>query len=80
MHYVYILRSESHPKQTCVGLTQDLPQRLREHNSWKSAHTRKFVPWRPVVYVALSNKKQAEDFEVYLKSGSGRAFAKRQLW
>jgi len=46
MHYVYLLRSESHPKQTYVGFTQDLQQRLAEHNSGKSVHTRKFAPWK----------------------------------
>jgi predicted GIY-YIG superfamily endonuclease len=33
MHYVYLLRSKSHPKQTYVGSTSDLRGRLAEHNT-----------------------------------------------
>ena len=78
MFYV-ILRSETHPKQTYIGSTSDLRKRLSEHNAGKSTHTNKFKPWDLVAYVALSEKHLAEEFERYLKSGSGRAFAKRHL-
>ena len=30
-------------------------------------------------YIAFNNKYKAYDFEKYLKSGSGRAFAKKRL-
>jgi predicted GIY-YIG superfamily endonuclease len=80
MTYVYLLRSRSHPDQTYVGLTRDLRKRLAEHNSGRSPHTSKFVPWRLVAYVAFAGRTQAERFEDYLKSGSGRAFATRHLW
>jgi len=30
MFYVYIIQSETHPDQTCVGFTEDLRQRLTE--------------------------------------------------
>ena len=79
MYYVYLLRSHSHPDQIYVGFTHDLRERLAEHNAGKSVHTRKFAPWIVIAYVAFPNKKQAEAFETYLKSGSGRAFAKRHL-
>ena len=38
MHYVYIPRSVSHPKQIFVGCTRDLKNSLSRHNSGKSAH------------------------------------------
>jgi len=38
-----------------------------------------FKPWDLVAYVAQPEKHLAEAFETYLKSGTGRAFAKRQL-
>jgi len=33
-----------------------------------------------VTYVAFSDESKAIDFEKYLKSGSGRAFAEKRLW
>ena len=80
MHYVYLLTSERTLGQRYVGLTSDLKGRLADHNSGKSRHTSKFTPWRLVTYVAFSERRQAEAFELYLKSGSGHAFANRRLW
>jgi len=80
MHYVYLLASESTPGQRYIGVTSDLKARLIDHNHGESAHTSKFMPWRIVTYVAFSNRRQAEAFEAYLKSGSGHAFAKNRLW
>jgi len=79
VYYVYRLRSEAHPDQTYVGSTHDLRKRLAEHNCGKSIHTNKFKPWELTANVALPEKHLAEKFERYLKSGSGRAFAKGHL-
>jgi putative endonuclease len=79
MCYVYLLRSEDSPGQTYVGSTSDLRKRLAEHNGGKSIHTNKFKPWNLVAYIALPERHLAEELERYLKSGSGRAFAKRHL-
>jgi predicted GIY-YIG superfamily endonuclease len=80
MHYVYMLQSDGTAGQRYVGVTSDLRQRLRDHNSGKSAHTSKYRPWRLVTYVAFSERAKAEQFERYLKSGSGHAFARKRLW
>lgn len=53
---------------------------LADHNSGKSAHTSKYMPWKLVTYVAFSDRQKAEAFERYLKSGSGHAFATKRLW
>ncbi|MFO7820459.1 MAG: GIY-YIG nuclease family protein [Lentisphaeria bacterium] len=80
MHYVYLLRSESEPAQTYIGVTADLKTRLRKHNEGGCPHTSKYKPWHLVTYIAFSDRDQAAAFESYLKSGSGRAFAHRRLW
>jgi putative endonuclease len=80
MYYVYILRSCANPDQTYVGSTSDLKKRIAERNSRKSIHTNKLKPWKLEAYVAFPHKKLADEFEKYLKSGSGRAFANRHLW
>ena len=80
MFYVYLLRSELHPEQTYIGLSEDLKARLIKHNEGGSPHTAKYRPWVIVTYIAFESRKQAAQFETYLKSGSGRAFAKKRLW
>jgi putative endonuclease len=80
MHYVYLLESVSVRTRRYVGLSTDLKRRLEAHNSGESSHTAKYRPWHLVTYVAFSNKSKAEEFERYLKSGSGHAFAKRRRW
>jgi putative endonuclease len=80
MEYVYLIQSIPYPKQRYVGLTADVHNRLQAHNEGRSPHTSKFKPWRLVSFVAFSNKKKAVEFEKYLKSGSGRAFASKRLW
>ncbi len=76
---VYLLRSEQHPQQHYVGLTQNLRRRLAAHNAGRSTHTAKHRPWRVVTAIWFDDAAHARDFERYLKSGSGRAFAKRHF-
>jgi putative endonuclease len=79
MYYVYLLQSESAPEQWYVGFTGDLDARVRTHNAGGSPHTSKYPPWRLVTYVAFSEKDRALEFERYLKSHSGKAFAAKHL-
>lgn len=79
MFYAYVLQSVRHPKETYRGHTEDLKQRLGEHNEGKCRHTSKFKPWRIKFYAAFETIELAQQFEQYLKSGSGHAFTKRHL-
>jgi putative endonuclease len=79
MHYVYVLESESDSTRFYTGLTDDLRKRLRNHNDGRVLHTSKLTPWRLKTYVAFSDRKRAAEFEKYLKSSSGRAFAAKRL-
>ena len=79
MHYVYMLKSITHPNQTYIGCTSNLRQRLSSHNSGKSSHTLKYKPWQLQNYFAFSDKIQAFNFEKYLKSHSGKAFSKKHF-
>ena len=80
MHYVYLIRSIPYPNQHYVGLTGNLRNRLEKHNEGGSPHTSKYKPWELVSYIGFGSKAQAAAFENYLKSGSGRAFARKRLW
>jgi predicted GIY-YIG superfamily endonuclease len=79
MWYVYIIRSSAFPEQEYTGATADLKQRVADHNSGKSTHTSKFMPWELIWYAAFPDKSKALNFEKYLKSHSGRAFAKKRF-
>jgi len=78
-HYVYILESTAHSEHFYVGLTDDLHERLRKHNAGEVPHTSKFKPWVIKTAVAFQDRERAAAFERYLKTGSGRAFAKKRL-
>jgi predicted GIY-YIG superfamily endonuclease len=80
MKYVYLIRSIHSLDQKYVGITSDVKSRLKAHNEGKSSHTAKYKPWELVTYIAFSDPFKAADFELYLKSGSGRAFANKRLW
>jgi predicted GIY-YIG superfamily endonuclease len=78
-HYVYILVSETNPGGHYIGSTADLNARLAAHNAGKVSHTSKYKPWRAETAVAFRCRKKAAAFEKYLKSGSGRTFARQHL-
>ena len=78
-HYVYILASQSAPDRFYTGLTEDLEGRLRHHNEGSCRHTKKHRPWRIKTAIAFTDRQRALDFERYLKTASGRAFAKKRL-
>ena len=77
--YIYILQSELHADRFYTGLTDDLCKRMSNHNAGRVRHTAKWRPWRLKAYVAISNRLRAAEFEHYLKSASGRAFARKRL-
>lgn len=79
MKYVYILQSIDDSNRHYTGITDDLKKRLAKHNAGDVPHTSKFRPWRLNTYLAFSDEKRAFEFEKYLKSGSGRAFARKRL-
>lgn|SRR3989338_2534458 len=78
MFYVYIIWS-SKSSNFYFGYTEDLKKRFTDHNDGKVFATKPYTPWNLVFYCAFDNIKLAKDFERYLKSGSGKAFAYKRL-
>ena len=74
---VYVLRSDTDPSKQYVGITNDVESRLEWHNHGPYGHTLSNRPWSLIVAMEFSSERDAVSFEHYLKSGSGRAFAKR---
>ena len=77
--YVYILESLAEPKHCYAGFTEDLFDRLHHHNSGSVSHTAKHRPWRMKTALAFTVRARALEFERYLQTASGRAFAKKRL-
>ncbi|MGQ0661795.1 GIY-YIG nuclease family protein [Sphingosinicella sp.] len=83
MQNVYILQSLARPERYYIGCTDDVLDRVRRHNAGQSEsgsrHTSIHGPWQVVVQIGFEDRAKAFAFEKYLKSGSGRAFAKRHF-
>jgi hypothetical protein len=54
-------------------------QRLESHDHGASIHTAKNRPWEINVIIEFKTEALAVKFEKYLKSGSGRAFARKHV-
>jgi putative endonuclease len=77
--FVYIIQSQTDKRRYYTGLTSNVRLRLADHNDGRSRHTANARPWRLIVVVAFASERRAMDFEQYLKSGSGWAFALRHF-
>ena len=78
MHYAYIVQSLK-TNGYYFGSSTNPVARLEEHNRGCCHTTSPIRPWKLVWYGAFESKKKAEDFERYLKTGSGYAFSRKRL-
>jgi putative endonuclease len=76
MYLVYVLKSEVF-KRYYVGMTNDLPRRLKEHNSGKTRSTGYYRPWQVLFFESFETRAEARTREKYLKSGIGKEFIKK---
>ena len=77
--FVYIIKSITAPDEYYVGVTSDVGLRVQAHNDGRSPHTSRHRPWRTLVVIEFDEEEPALKFERYLKSGSGREFARRHF-
>jgi putative endonuclease len=77
--FVYVLRNAGVRPAYYVGLASDVHARLRDHNEGRCRHTAPRGPWSLHVAIEFPDQGRAARFERYLKSGSGRTFAKRHF-
>ena len=77
-HYVYVLRSLS-DQQFYVGLTENLPARLQEHNSGRVSSTRRRMPLELLYWEGCFNRSDAAQREKYLKTAWGKRYLKARL-
>lgn len=77
-HYVYVLRSAT-DRQFYVGLTNDVPERLKMHNAGLVASTKSRVPLKLVYWEGCLNRGDAARREKYLKTAWGKRYIKLRL-
>ncbi|MBC8346958.1 MAG: GIY-YIG nuclease family protein [Candidatus Marinimicrobia bacterium] len=79
MYHVYIIQSLKFPDRFYTGYSEDVKKRLQSHNYGQDAYTIKYKPWKIKTIISFNDRQRTLDFERYLKSPSGRAFAKKRL-
>jgi putative endonuclease len=77
--FIYVLRNTDEKPHFYTGLTGDVHARVAGHNAGRCPHTSSRRPWQIHVIIEFPDEERAIRFERYLKSGSGRAFAKRHF-
>lgn len=77
MWHVYLLKCADGTYYT--GCTNDLEDRMKRHNRKEILYTSTRLPFELVTYITFTDKYKAYNFEKYLKSGSGKAFAFKRL-
>jgi predicted GIY-YIG superfamily endonuclease len=73
-YWVYVLELEDGRKY--VGHTNNIKRRLLEHQSGRSAYTKKFGIKRLLYSEVLDSRSAAMKKEKFLKSGKGREWLK----
>jgi len=74
--YVYIIKSKK-DESFYIGYTQNLINRLKEHNEGSSRYTSGKRPWVIVYSEELCSKREALKRERFLKKQRNREFYKR---
>ncbi len=74
---VYLLKCSD--DSTYTGCTSNLKQRLMAHQNGQVDYTKSRLPIELITYITFSDKTKAFQFEKYLKSGSGKAFANKRF-
>jgi len=77
MWFVYILKCVDNSYYT--GCTSDLDDRINRHLKRENTYTKDRLPVILIYYSAFLDKYKAYEFEKYLKSGSGKAFARKRF-
>lgn len=78
MYCVYVLQSKKDNK-LYIGYTENLENRFSLHLNGRVLSTKNRRPLELIYYEAYTNQQDAKKREVFLKSGSGHRFLKKQL-
>ena len=77
MHYVYAIKSLRIINRLYVGRTDNLRERIAEHQAGKTWTTKRMLPIKLVFYEAFLSKDDAVRRERYFKSSKGKSSLKQ---
>ncbi|MBI4115111.1 MAG: GIY-YIG nuclease family protein [Candidatus Omnitrophica bacterium] len=77
-YLVYVLKSRKNGSRY-IGSTQDLANRLKEHNSGRNISTQNKGPWDVIYSETFPTRFLAERREKFFKSGRGKEVLKNLL-
>jgi len=76
---MYVLKSQKH-NVFYIGCTEDLRQRILQHNKGSSKATKHSAPWALLYYEAYTSLKLARNREIKLKHhGKGLSELKKRI-
>ena len=78
MFYVYVLYGKEQDK-FYIGFTEDLEERLKEHNKGNCYTTKRLHNFELAYYEVCKSVKDARDRERQLKTGFGRQYLRKRL-
>jgi putative endonuclease len=55
-----------------IGQTNNLENRLKQHNQGKSNYTKRFIPWKLFAFIKVDSRNKAMDFERKIKNLKSR--------
>ena len=79
MHYIYILLNEAKTR-TYTGVTDDVENRLKEHNDGRVKSSRPYRPYRVIYSEEFETLIEARQKEKFYKSTTGRRRLKEMLF
>ena len=77
MYFVYVIESlnfGNHYK----GMTENLEQRLKEHNAGRTKSNKAYAPFRIVYFEEVESKEEARKREKYFKTSAGRRYLEKK--
>ncbi|QQG44416.1 MAG: GIY-YIG nuclease family protein [Candidatus Roizmanbacteria bacterium] len=78
MFYTYVLKSYKDNK-LYIGFSDNLKQRIEDHNNGKVSSTKDRRPLKLIYYEACLSKLKALKREKYFKTGFGRQYLKNRI-
>ncbi|PNQ75256.1 endonuclease [Hanstruepera neustonica] len=77
-YFKYVLSSEVDGR-LYKGHTDNLDNRIIEHNVGKTKSTKGYLPWELVYFETFETREESIEREKYFKTGVGRQFLKQKL-
>lgn len=78
MFFVYVISSKT-KKYIYVGLTENVSNRIEQHNKGKEKTTKPYMPFVLVHQECFKTREDARKREKQLKTGSGKEWIKRNF-